>query len=120
MSVKVANFKHSVFVRRLTKSRRMTISMFKMKKKWLWLLLSVWLLVLQSVALSHSAAHALEEQHSHCLLCNFDDNPSAGPTTVRQLPALLQRAEYIAFPLVQAPALAWLRKLNVRAPPSLF
>jgi len=101
-------------------SKRMTISLSAVQKKWLWLLLGVWLLVLQSMALSHAAVHAQEQDHAQCLQCTVDDNPAAGPAAVLMPPTLLQRAEYIAFPLFSAPALAWLSKLNVRAPPFLF
>ena len=100
----------------------MTVPKFQMKRTWLWLLLCAWLIALQSAALTHSTEHALEHEHehAHCLLCNVSDNQSAGPSAVLTTVQLLQRAEFIAFRLVESPALPWLRKLNVRAPPFLF
>ncbi|MCL1073756.1 hypothetical protein [Shewanella dokdonensis] len=88
-------------------------------KKWLWLLLGVWLTVLQSVAVVHSAEHGLVHEHSHCLLCNFSNHPSSGPTAVLPVAAIQALVIKVAGPLYIQPALPWLRTLSTRAPPYL-
>ncbi|WP_435807292.1 hypothetical protein [Shewanella psychromarinicola] len=98
----------------------MTHSMFQTHKKWLWLLLGVWLIVIQSFALLHSAEHGLEHQHTHCIVCDFGDNLNAGPSSLRMPPMGLQQPEYIAHTPYQQPSLSVLRHFNVRAPPCLF
>ncbi|AEG12711.1 hypothetical protein Sbal175_3478 [Shewanella baltica BA175] len=98
----------------------MTHSSSPTHRKWLWLLLGVWLIVIQSVALSHSAEHSLEHEHAHCFLCDFGHEQNAGPSSVLMPPMGLQQAESIPQKPYQQPSLPWVRHFNVRAPPLLF
>ncbi|MDF0533881.1 hypothetical protein KDN34_12680 [Shewanella yunxiaonensis] len=89
-------------------------------KKWLWLLLGVWLTVLQSVAVVHSAQHGLVHEHAHCLLCNFGNHPTTGPMAILPIAATQSLVTNVSEQPYTQPALPWLRTLSARAPPALF
>ena len=95
----------------------MTNIMLTNNRKWLWLLLGFWLIVLQSVTLTHAVEHNLKHDHSHCIQCRIDNTSSAGPSTFNI--GLLQAPQSEAINTTEylQPSLPWFSQVNARAPP---
>lgn len=87
--------------------------------RWLWLLLALWLTVLQAVAEVHASQHSLLQEHHNCLLCNF--NSIGGNAPISTLPVVLAipvKAIPITDAVYTTPVLQTLRRMPARGPPS--
>ncbi|MBR9727811.1 hypothetical protein ACFOD0_02305 [Shewanella intestini] len=82
------------------------------------MLFGLWLIVLQSITLSHAAEHALEADHSHCLYSNVYHVQSAGSiSNAAPITQFLLTEVTPPKQIYLQPLLIWQRNLQVRAPP---